>query len=63
MKSEKLREERKDKLFIFLMVAPAVLLLIAFVIVPLFLGFYTSLYRTSGGKKTFIGFDNYRFAW
>ncbi len=62
MGTNKLKENKKDKLFIFVMIAPAVVLLFAFVIMPLFIGLYISFFRTSGigiGPKTFVGWSNY----
>ena len=46
------------------MVAPALILLLAFVVVPLFIGAYTSLFQTTSmtGGGTFIGLKNYVFA-
>lgn len=60
MKSRK----RKDRIFITTMVAPALLLLAAFVVAPLIIGAFTSLQRTTSmvGGGTFVGLDNYVFA-
>lgn len=60
MKSRKL----KDRIFITTMVAPALLLLVAFVVAPLIIGAFTSLQRTTSmvGGGTFVGLDNYIFA-
>ena len=60
MKSRKLR----DRIFIITMVAPALILLLAFVVVPLFIGAFTSLFQTTSmtGGGTFIGLKNYVFA-
>lgn len=60
MKNRKL----KDRIFITTMVAPALLLLAAFVVAPLIIGAVTSLQRTTSmvGGGTFVGLDNYIFA-
>ena len=60
MKSRKFR----DRIFIITMVAPALILLLAFVVVPLFIGAFTSLFQTTSmtGGGTFIGLKNYVFA-
>lgn len=60
MKNPKIRE----KIFIITMVAPAIILLAAFVVAPLIIGGMTSLYQTTSmtGGGTFIGLKNYEFA-
>ena len=60
LKSRKLR----DRIFIITMVAPALILLLAFVVIPLFIGAFTSLFQTTSmtGGGTFIGLKNYVFA-
>lgn len=56
-------ESTSFRLFIFTMVAPAVVLVAAFILAPLLLGLFTSFYRTNGFVRTiFVGMDNYRYA-
>lgn len=54
----------RERLFITTMVAPALILLAVFVIAPLLIGAYTSLFQTSSlaGGGTFAGLKNYVFA-
>ncbi len=57
------KNDRETKIFIFLMLMPAMILLLLFVVVPLLIGLYTSLFMTNGFELTkFIGLDNYKFS-
>ena len=52
----------REKLFPYLMCAPAILLFLIFVIVPFFTGLWTSLHRWDGfSAMEWIGFKNYRY--
>ena len=53
--------KKLDKVFPYLMLLPAIVLFIMFVISPFFYGFYTSLFRWDGlSEMKWLGFTNYK---
>ncbi len=50
---------RRERLYGYYFIAPAVLLLVAIIVFPLGHAFSTSLYRIRGLRSSFVGFDNY----
>lgn len=60
-----MNKKKIERRFIFICLAPAILLFTVFLVYPTFEVFRMSLYRWGGlsGNKVFVGFDNFKYLW